>query len=54
MSVGGRGQCWGNAIAESFFATIKTELLDRRAWPTRATAHAAVFRLDRGLVQHPP
>ncbi|MEV6798813.1 IS3 family transposase [Micromonospora rifamycinica] len=43
LSVGGRGQCWDNAVAESFFATIKTELLDRRAWPTRAAAHAAIF-----------
>ena len=43
LSVGRRGQCWDNAVAESFFATIKTELLDRRAWPTRAAADAAIF-----------
>ncbi|TDC65517.1 hypothetical protein E1258_05505 [Micromonospora sp. KC207] len=43
LSVGGRGQCWDNAVAESFFATIKTELLHRRPWPTRATARAAIF-----------
>lgn len=43
LSIGARGQCWDNAVAESFFATIKTELLDRRAWPTRATARAAIF-----------
>ncbi|WP_433529186.1 IS3 family transposase [Micromonospora sp. CA-263727] len=43
LSVGNRGQCWDNAVAESFFATIKTELLDRRAWPTRAAARAAIF-----------
>jgi transposase InsO family protein len=36
-------QCWDNAVAESFFATIKTELLDRRAWPTRACTHRAIF-----------
>ncbi|MCT2282688.1 IS3 family transposase [Micromonospora chalcea] len=43
LSVGSRGQCWDNAVAESFFATIKTELLDRRPWPTRAAARAAIF-----------
>ena len=32
-----------NAVAESFFATIKRELIDRRAWPTVAGLHRAVF-----------
>lgn len=35
--------CWDNAVAESFFATIKTELLHRHTWPTRARAHKAIF-----------
>ncbi|RDI25355.1 integrase core domain-containing protein [Lentzea flaviverrucosa] len=35
LSVGSKGQCWDNAVAESFFATIKTELLDRQAWPAK-------------------
>jgi hypothetical protein len=35
-------------VAESFFATIKTELLDRRAWPTRAAAHKAIFNWIEG------
>ncbi|MDG4833999.1 IS3 family transposase [Solwaraspora sp. WMMD1047] len=48
LSVGARGQCWDNAVAESFFATIKTELLDRRAWPTRAAARAAIFDWTEG------
>jgi transposase InsO family protein len=48
LSVGRRGQCWDNAVAESFFATIKTELLDRRAWPTRAAAHKAIFNWIEG------
>lgn len=38
-----KGQCWDNAVTESFFATIKTELLDRRAWPTRTSARTAIF-----------
>ena len=35
-------------MAESFFATIKTELLDRRAWPNRAVAHQAIFNWIEG------
>jgi transposase InsO family protein len=36
-------QCWDNAVAESFFATLKTELAYRRSWPTRAIARSEVF-----------
>jgi transposase InsO family protein len=36
-------QCWDNAVAESFFATLKTELVYRHAWPTRTAARLAVF-----------
>jgi transposase InsO family protein len=42
LSVGRTGQCWDNALAESFFATIKGELLDIQPWPTRAAAGRAV------------
>ncbi|MFB9449702.1 IS3 family transposase [Dactylosporangium vinaceum] len=48
LSVGRRGQCWDNAVAESFFATIKTELIHRRAWPTRAAAKQAIFEYIEG------
>lgn len=34
-SVGRTGICWDNAAAESFFATLKKELLYRHVWPTR-------------------
>jgi putative transposase len=40
------GNCWDNAVAESFFATLKRELVDRpdrEAWPTRAAARQAIF-----------
>ncbi len=54
LSVGRKGECWDSAVAESFFATIKRELIDTRAWPTRTGLRAAVFDyLYRGLVQHP-
>jgi putative transposase len=43
LSTGRTGQCWDNALAESFFATLKGELIDTRPWPTRAAAHAAIF-----------
>jgi putative transposase len=42
LSVGRTGQCWDNALAESFFASLKGECLDQRAWPTRASARRAI------------
>ena len=48
LSVGRRGQCWDNAVAESFFATIKTELIHRQAWLTRTAARQAIFEYIEG------
>jgi putative transposase len=48
LSVGRRGECWDNAVAESFFATIKRELIDTRAWPTRTGLRRAVFEYIEG------
>ena len=42
-STGSVGDCYDNAVAESSFATLKMELVDRHAWPTRAAAQAAIF-----------
>lgn len=36
-------QCWDNAVAEAWFATLKVELIDRRSWATRAQARRATF-----------
>jgi putative transposase len=37
------GDCWDNAVAESFFATLKRELADEADWVTREEARTAVF-----------
>jgi hypothetical protein len=42
LSAGRTGQCWDNALAESFFSSLKGELIDTRAWPTRAGARRAI------------
>jgi putative transposase len=41
-SMGYTGVCWDNAMAESFFATLKTEFYYRRVWPTKQGARLAV------------
>ena len=43
QSMGSRGDCFDNAVAESFFATLKKELVHRRSWPTRAELSTEVF-----------
>ena len=42
-SMSRRGDCWDNAVAESFFATLKVELIHDAIWATRAEAHAELF-----------
>ncbi|MCG5220614.1 IS3 family transposase [Streptosporangium sp. KLBMP 9127] len=48
LSVGRKGQCWDNALAESFFATLKGELLSDRPWPSRTAARSAIFEFIEG------
>ncbi len=43
VSMSRRGDCWDNAVAESFFATLKTELLDERLWESRAEGRRALY-----------
>jgi putative transposase len=43
VSMGSRGDCFDNAVLESFHATIKKDLIHRRSWPTKAEARTAVF-----------
>ncbi|WP_067588255.1 MULTISPECIES: hypothetical protein [Amycolatopsis] len=51
--MGRKGQCRDNAVAESFFAISKAELLDRRDWPARAAAHKAVFETSKAASAPP-
>lgn len=37
------GDCWDNAVAESFFATLEHELLARVSFPSRRIARSALF-----------
>ena len=48
-SMGSIGDCFDNSVAESFFATLQTELLDRSTWPTREGLANAIFAFVEGL-----
>jgi putative transposase len=47
-SMGSVGDCYDNAMCESFFATLECELLDRRRFRTQAEAKLAIFRFIEG------
>ena len=42
-SMSRKGNCWDNAVAESFFATLKVELVHRSRWSTRTQARNELF-----------
>ena len=48
-SMGSRGDCFDNALAESFFATRECELLARQRFPTRNAARLALFEYIEGF-----
>lgn len=64
VSMSRKGNCWDNAVAESFFSTIKAELIRRRSWKGRLELRSAVFeyieafynrrRLHSSLGYRPP
>lgn len=37
------GDCWDNAVAESFFATLEFELIEQQVFASRSTARTAIF-----------
>ena len=43
-SCGSTGICWDNAVAESFWATLKRECIRSRVFATRAEARRTIFR----------
>ena len=47
-SMGSVGDCYDNAMCESFFATLECELLDRRKFKTKAEARVACFEFIEG------
>jgi putative transposase len=46
--MGSVGDCYDNAMCESFFATLECELLDRRSFRTHREARLAIFRFIEG------
>jgi len=42
-SMGTVGDAYDNAMAESFFASLECELIDRKSWPTKTEARLALF-----------
>jgi transposase InsO family protein len=42
-SMSRRGDCWDNAVAESFFATLEFELIEQQVFKSRAAAKTAIF-----------
>jgi putative transposase len=45
----GKGNCYDNAAVETFFKTIKAELIWRDTWETRRSAEMAIFEYINGL-----
>ena len=48
ISMGSVGDCYDNAVCETFHATIKKEKIYRQSWPTRAEARTAIFEYIEG------
>ena len=48
LSMGSVGDCYDNAMAESFFASLECELLDRTSFRNRAEAKTELFRWIEG------
>ena len=48
VSMGSVGDCYDNAVCETFHASLKKERIYRQSWPTRAQARAAVFEYIEG------
>ena len=52
VPMSGKGNCYDNAAVETFFKTIKAELIWRRSWDTRRQAEVAIFEYINGFTIH--
>ena len=52
LSMGSKGDAYDNAVAESFFATLKKELIHRRSWPTKRELIGEVFDYIETFYNH--
>jgi putative transposase len=52
-SMSGKGNCYDNASVETFFKSLKAELIWRQKWPTRRQAEAAIFQYINGFYNTP-
>ncbi|MEC3947758.1 IS3 family transposase [Sphingobium sp. HWE2-09] len=48
-SMSGKGNCYDNESVETFFKSLKAELIWRQSWPTRRQAEAAIFQYINGF-----
>ncbi|MBB5720353.1 transposase InsO family protein [Stakelama sediminis] len=48
-SMSGKGNCYDNSAVETFFKSLKAELIWRQSWPTRRQAEAAIFQYINGF-----
>jgi putative transposase len=49
VSMSGKGNCYDNAAMETFFKTIKAELIWRQKWQTRRDVEVAIFEYINGF-----
>jgi len=49
VSMSGKGNCYDNSAVETFFKTIKAEMIWRRSWQTRRDAELAIFQYINGF-----
>ena len=48
-SMSGKGNCYDNAAVETFFKSLKAELIWRQTWPTRRQTEAAIYQYINGF-----
>ncbi len=49
VSMSGKGNCYDNSMVETFFKSLKAELIWRNRWETRRQAEGAIFQFINGF-----